>query len=102
MTYLKQVKDILKETFDKFNLANDSQRLLVIWREEMGRIANHAQMSSLREGKLTIEVDSPVYMQELSAKRKPIMERINERMGRKAIVEIRFKLGKVVRGGSED
>lgn len=102
MTHLREVKDILKETLEKLNLTTDSQKLLVAWREDLGRLAKHAQIGSLREGKLVIEVDSPVYMQELATKRKSIMDRINERMGKKAIVEIRFKLGRIDRGGSED
>jgi len=102
VAYLREVKDILKETLEKFNLSTDSQKLLGLWREELGRLANHAQIGSLREGKLTIEVDSPVYMQELAAKRKSIMDRINEKMGQKAIVEIRFRLGRIDRGRSED
>jgi len=102
VAYLREVKDILKETLEKFNLSTDGQKLLVIWQEELGRLANHAQIGTLREGKLIIKVDSPVYMQELAAMRKSIMDRINERMGEKAIVEIRFKLGRIDRGGSED
>jgi len=102
VAYLREVKDILKEILEKFNLSTDSQKLLVIWREELGRLANHAQIGGLRQGKLIIEVDSPVYMQELAAKRKSIIDRINERMGQKAIVEIRFKLGRIDRGLSEN
>jgi len=38
----------------------------------------------------------------LSAKRKSIMDRVNKRMGKRFIVEVRFKLGKTDRSRSED
>lgn len=102
MTYLKEVKEIVKETFNKFSLGEESQKLFAIWQEELGELAKHAQIGNFREGKLVIEVDNPVYMQELSAKRKSIMERVNRRMGKRLIVEVRFRLGKIDRSRSED
>ncbi len=102
MTYLREVKKIVKETLRKFNLGEESQKLFSIWQEEIGELAKHAQIGSFREGKLLVEVDNPVYMQELSAQRKSIMERVNRRMGKRFIVEVRFRLGKIERSRSED
>ena len=102
MTYLREVKEIVKETLRKFNLSEESQRLFAIWEEELGGLAKHARIGNFREGKLVVEVDNPVYMQELSAKRKSIMERVNRRMGKRSIVEVRFRLGRIDRSRSED
>lgn len=102
MTYLREIKGIVKETFRKFNLGEESQKLFTIWQEEVGGLAKHAQIGNFREGKLLVEVDNPVYMQELSAKRKSIMDRVNKRMGKRFIVEVRFKLGKTDRSRSEN
>jgi predicted nucleic acid-binding Zn ribbon protein len=102
VTYLREVKKIVKETFQKFNLGEESQKLFAIWQEELGELAKHAQIGNFREGKLLVEVDNPVYMQELSAKRKSIMEKVNKRMGKKFIVEVRFRLGKTDRSRSEN
>lgn len=102
MRYLKEVKEIVKETFQKFNLGEESQKLFAVWQEEVGELAKHAQIGNFREGKLVIEVDNPVYMQELSAKRKSIMDKVNKRMGKKLIAEVRFRVGRINRGRSED
>lgn len=102
MTYLREVKEIVKEALQKFNLGEETQKLFAIWQEELGELAKHAQIGNFREGKLLVEVDNPVYMQELSAKRKSIMERVNRRMGKKSIVEVRFRLGRMDRSKSED
>jgi len=102
MAYLKEVKEIVKETFQKFNLGEESLKLFAIWQEELGGLAKHAQIGKFREGKLLVEVDNPVYMQELSAKRRSIIEKVNKRMGKRLIGEVRFRLGKTDRGRSED
>ena len=102
MTYLREVKEIVKEAFRKFNLGEESQKLFAIWQEELGGLAKHAQIRNFREGKLLVEVDNPVYMQELSARRKSIIEKVNKRMGKRFIGEVRFRLGETDRSGSED
>lgn len=102
MTYLREIKDILRETLEKFNLSKESQKLFVIWQEELGELAKHAQIGNFREGKLVVEVDSSVYMQELSARRESIVERVNRRMGKRFIVGVRFRLGRIDRSRSED
>jgi len=99
---LREVKEIVKETFEKFNLGNESQKLFAIWQEELAELAKHAQICNFREGKLVVEVDNPVYMQELSGKKKSIIEKVNRRMGKRLIVEVRFRLGRIDRSRSED
>ncbi len=102
MAHLREVKEILEETLKKFNLGEDSRKLLAIWQEELGELAKHTQIGSFREGRLVVEVDNPVYMQELSARRKSIVDILNKRMGRRFIVEVRFKSGRVDRSNSAD
>ena len=102
VTYLREIKGIVKETLQKFNLGEESQKLFTVWQEEVGGLAKHAQIGNFREGKLLVEVDNPVYMQELSAKRRAIIEKVNKRMGKKFIVEVRFRPGKTDRSRSED
>ncbi len=96
MTYLREIKEILKETLEKFNLSQENQKLFTIWQEELGELAKHAQIGNFREGKLVIEVDNSIYMQELSARRESIVERVNRRMGKRFIMEVRFRLGRIV------
>lgn len=102
MARLREVKEIIKETFRKFNLGEESQKLFAVWQEELGALAKHAQIGSFREGKLLVEVDNPVYMQELSAKRRSIIDEVNRRMGKRFIVEVHFRLGRANRSRSEN
>lgn len=102
MAYLRELKEIVKETLKKFNLGEESQKLFAFWQEELGELAKHSQIGSFREGKLVVEVDNPVYMQELSAKRKSIVESVNKRMGKRFIVEVRFRLGRINRSNNAD
>ena len=102
MAYLREIKEIVRETLKKFNLGEESQKLFAVWQEELGELSKHAQIGKFREGKLVVEVDNPVYMQELSAKRKFIMDRVNKRMGKRFIVEVRFRLGKIDSSRSEN
>jgi len=92
--YLKEVREIIQDTFKKFNLDDETQRLFATWHEELGELAKHARIGSFREGNLTVEVDNPVYMQELSARRKYIIDKVNRRMGKKLIAQVRFRLGR--------
>jgi len=102
MTGLRQIREIIEETLRKFNLCEESRKLFAIWQEELGDLAKHAQIGSYSGGRLVIEVDNPVYMQELSARRKAMIERVNRRMGKKSVVEVRFRLGRIDRGKGED
>jgi len=102
VTYLREVKEILKETLKKFNLDEESRKLFAIWQEELGELAKHAQIGNFAQGQLVVEVDNPVYMQELSANRKSIMERVNRRMGKRFIGEVRFRLGRIGKRKGED
>ena len=102
MAYLRELKEIVKETLKKFNLGEESQKLFALWQEELGELAKHSQIGSFREGKLVVEVDNPVYMQELSAKRKSIVESVNKRMGKRFIMEVHFRLGRMNRSNNAD
>ena len=57
--------------------------------------ARHTRLSrSIRQGVLRVEVDSPTLLAELSAFRKgEILQGLQEKVKRKHIGEIRFKLG---------
>jgi len=58
-------------------------------------IARHAQPLSVRGRKLTLIVDSPAWMQQLSLLKPEIVKKVNASLGREAIREITLKLGEV-------
>ena len=66
------------------------------WEQSVGpAIARHAQPQALRGKKLTLIVDSPAWMQQLSLLKPEIMEKVNRTLGKEAITEITLRLGEV-------
>jgi len=57
-------------------------RALEAWEEAVGpAVAMHAEPTGIRDGVLFVEVDSSVWMQELSLLRESIVERLNAALG---------------------
>jgi hypothetical protein len=70
------------------------------WDRAVGAvIARHAQPLSLRGKKMTLIVDSPAWMQQLSLLKPEIIEKVNRRLGHNAIRDITLKLGEVAPRG---
>ena len=66
------------------------------WEKAVGKvIARHAQPCSLRGKKMTLVVDSPAWMQQLSLLKPEIVDKVNRRLGHNAIRDIMLKLGEV-------
>jgi predicted nucleic acid-binding Zn ribbon protein len=70
------------------------QRAVVEWPEIVGRkVAEHARALKVDSGRLFVEVDSPVWSQDLTLMKRAILRQINDRIGRNAIHNIHFVLG---------
>lgn len=66
------------------------------WEKSVGPvIARHAQPQAVRGKKLTLVVDSPAWMQQLSLLKPEIMEKVNSTLGKEAIKDITLRLGEV-------
>lgn len=66
------------------------------WEKTVGEvIALHARPAMVRGKKLTLIVDSPAWMQQLSLLKPEIKKKLNRDLGREAILEITLKLGEV-------
>ncbi len=64
------------------------------WEKSVGPvIARHAQPQAVRGKKLTLVVDSPAWMQQLSLLKPEIVEKVNRTLGKEAIKEITLRLG---------
>jgi hypothetical protein len=71
-------------------------RIFGQWEKAVGKvIARHAQPCSLHGKKMTLVVDSPAWMQQLSLLKPEIVEKVNRRLGHSAIRDILLKLGEV-------
>jgi hypothetical protein len=71
-------------------------RVLGQWEKAVGAvIARHARPQSVRGRKLTLVVDSPAWMQQLSLLKPELVEKMNKNLGRDMIREVTLKLGEV-------
>jgi hypothetical protein len=71
-------------------------RVLGQWEKAVGAvIARHARPQSVRGKKLTLVVDSPAWMQQLSLLKPELLEKMSKKLGKDVIREIALKLGEV-------
>ena len=92
---LTPLKDILSA------LLNDPQlpfnpgdaRIWQVWEEVVGPpIARNAQPLWIRKGTLRVKVSDPIWLQELSLAGEIIKDKLNTKLGRKAVQKIEFRL----------
>ncbi|HEY6010843.1 MAG TPA: DUF721 domain-containing protein [Nitrospirota bacterium] len=66
------------------------------WEKAVGSmIAQHTRPEALRAKKLTVIVDSPAWMQQLSLLKPEIIEKVNRGLGKEAIRDIALRLGEI-------
>jgi hypothetical protein len=71
-------------------------RIFSEWDRIVGpAIGRHARPIALRGNKLTLVVDSPAWMQQLSLMKPEIRDKLNAGLGRQSIREITLRLGEV-------
>jgi len=74
----------------------DEYRVFGQWEKSVGPvIARHAQPQTVRGKKLTLVVDSPAWMQQLSLLKPQIVEKVNRNLGKETIKDIMLRLGEV-------
>ena len=93
LTPLKDIiSNLLKGSAIPFN--PDDVHIWDVWEAAVGiAIANHAQPSWIREGRLRVNVSDPIWLQELEFAGEKIIEKLNEKLGRRAVEKIEFRLG---------
>ena len=71
-------------------------RVAARWEDAVGNVvAEHARPHALKAGKLSVLVDSPVWMQQLSLLRPELVEKVNRGLGEDLVREIALTLGEV-------
>ena len=96
MKWAEPIGKILADVLRDLGLSKklSEQRAVVEWSDIVGRrVAEHARALRVDNGRLFVEVDSPVWSQELTLMKRNILRQINDRIGRKAIDNIHFVLG---------
>jgi len=93
------LSDIIPGIIKKMGLSQRVKEAEVVkeWPEMVGKaIAKHCQPVSLEKGVLTVYVDSSPWLNELQRFSKMmILEKLQSKLGKKAVKDIRFRIGEV-------
>jgi predicted nucleic acid-binding Zn ribbon protein len=87
----RRLGDVLRTALERLP---EAQRLAdhavwAHWETVVGpTLARHARPARLRGGVLVVEVDSPAWMQELQFLKHELRDRLNARLGRRALRDI--------------
>ncbi|MBU0573745.1 MAG: DUF721 domain-containing protein [Candidatus Margulisiibacteriota bacterium] len=87
--------DPISRVFDRCSDNNIIKlcRVLSFWEKCVeGEISKHTEAIKIEKGVLSVEVDSPVWSQELTYIRFEIVDKINALHGSKVLSDIRFKV----------
>ncbi|MBW2146416.1 MAG: DUF721 domain-containing protein [Deltaproteobacteria bacterium] len=94
----QSLADVLEKSSKrlKFTQHVREYRLRVAWMKAVGRtIAQHAQPARITGGVLTLDVDSPVWVQELKLMAPEILSRLRRYPAGRSVDKIRFRIGTV-------
>ena len=71
----------------------DDARIWKFWEEVVGTpVAKHARPLWIKEGRLRVSVTDPIWLQELGYVERTIRDKLNGKLGRKAVKRIEFRL----------
>jgi len=90
---MESLKNAIKNAVIKTGIdsALKQERAVFLWEEVVGRVvAKATEALSVDKGVLIVKTDSPTWRQELHMQKKEIINKINKKIGSKAIKEIRF------------
>ena len=95
---LQRLGNVLQGILKKHSIFFDSeeQRLLEIWQKAVGpQISVQTRPDRLKRNTLFVKVSSSVWMQQLHALKKEIIEKINQPLGKELIKKIHFYIGDI-------
>ncbi|OQY44656.1 MAG: hypothetical protein B6240_10155 [Desulfobacteraceae bacterium 4572_87] len=90
------IKDVISALMTDGTLPykQDDVEIWRIWKEAVGQTyAENSQPSKIRKKELTVTVANSIWLQELTFFKETILEKINTKLGRKAINSIKIKVG---------
>lgn len=75
--------DVLRR---QLGLDENIAAVMQIWEREMGAHARHVKLAGFKKGQLIVDVSSSAHMQEITLRRRDIINKINQYFGGKKIV----------------
>jgi predicted nucleic acid-binding Zn ribbon protein len=87
----KVIESVLREAGEKNPHPPEALAVVSWWPEVVGnKLSRVCRAVSLKDGKLIVEVKSPVWKQELLFQKRSIIRKINLRMGNNIVSEVVF------------
>ena len=84
------IRNFLKKS--GLNTGVEQQKALKLWDETVGeKISKKTKPTSVKNGTLVIETVNPVWKQELQVQKTEIIKKLNNRLKKDIIKEIKFK-----------
>lgn len=96
MRWAQPIAKVLEEVVRDLGLGKklSEQRAVVDWPRVVGsKVAGHSRALRVDGGRLFVEVDSPVWAQELTLMKRTIVRQLNTRIGEQVIENVHFVLG---------
>ena len=93
---LTPIRDVISNLLSNGTLPfnPDDAAIWKVWDEVVGpAISRHSQPSWIKNRILKVKVSDPIWLQELKFIEKDIKEKLNKKLGRKAIEKIEFRVG---------
>ena len=90
---MKHLKKAIKEAIDSAGIksALNQEAAVTLWSIVVGKVVSSVTKAErVDSGTLIVRVESPVWRQELHMQKKEIINKINKKIGTKAIGDIRF------------
>lgn len=92
------VGQVLKAVFEEMERQKNFSRedIQAKWEEITGKFsAKHSRPVVYRKGNLTVHVDSPSYLHDLTIRKRTILKQLKRLFGKDRIAEIQFKIGEI-------
>ncbi len=90
---MQQLKSVINRFLKNNGLDKgvNQQNAILIWEETVGdTIASNTKAETVEHGTLTVKTTNPAWRQELVFKKRDIIEKLNSKLGKNTIREIRF------------
>lgn len=94
---LTPVEEVVRSLMERLQMPEDMDRkgrVFTGWAEAAGDAAGHATPFRFRGDTLVVEVDGPVWMNELGMRKRELVARLNRAAGDEVVKDIRFQLKK--------
>ena len=90
---MESLKNAIKEAVEKAGIdtALKQENAVLLWGKTVGEVVGGVtEAIGVERGVLVVKTSSPTWRQELHLQKKEIIDKVNKKIGSKAIKEIRF------------